>query len=460
MSLGPLPAGPCERFTDLCGASSVATCSSTGTSTYECICKAGAYYDQLAKKCKDSTCFTRNNFLAGSSGVNGASVGFTVCPLRPTEDRYLCARSWDTQATLVKAVNVSSKADCRELCTELGWSCSHFTFTITRLPGTGANCFLKADMFVGSYGATRMDFGTETCSKVAAKPGTLADGKASWADWNCTCAAGYVFDSTLKKCLAANCLSGGQPCGAGGSCACRAKFFFDPAAKTCLDNPCVSGPTKPCGAPAAALRCNPVAIDSGSSGFIPSYTCTCKPGFFFDSTSTKTCQRNPCTAAATSPCGITGTFSACTPVNTTDVTCKCAPGYTFDAAAKTCLRDLCAAQPNPCGGPAMFASCTSINGTSYTCGCKAGYFFDTQRKTCIRSVCNSRGANPCVAANSICNAMSPTSYNCTCDSSFLYDKFTKTCYSDPCFDPSVCGGPTKAVTCNPFNATAYTFGAD
>ncbi|KXZ41161.1 hypothetical protein GPECTOR_706g856 [Gonium pectorale] len=251
MALGPLPEGPCERFTDLCGASSVATCSSTGTSTYECICKAGAYYDQLAKKCKgcsepedapfttrfescpsnnasynytavctsgitvagtdvassqrvedlaDSTCFTRNNFLAGSSGVNGASAGFTVCPLRPTEDRYLCARSWDTQATLVKAVNVSSKADCRELCTELGWSCSHFTFTITRLPGTSANCFLKADMFVGSYGATRMDFGTETCSKVAAKPGTLADGTASWADWNCTCAAGYVFDSTLKKC--------------------------------------------------------------------------------------------------------------------------------------------------------------------------------------------------------------------------------------------------------------------
>ncbi|KXZ41033.1 hypothetical protein GPECTOR_941g199 [Gonium pectorale] len=73
-----------------------------------------------------------------------------------------------------------------------------------------------------------------------------------------------------------------------------------------------------------------------------------------------------------------------------------------------------------------------------------------------RSVCNSRGANPCVAANSICNALSPTSYNCTCDSSFLYDKFTKTCYSDPCFDPSVCGGPTKAVTCNTFNATAYT----
>ncbi|KXZ42911.1 hypothetical protein GPECTOR_111g244 [Gonium pectorale] len=39
-----------------------------------------------------TTCSYRSSFLTGHSGVNGPASGSTLCPLRPTEDAYLCVR--------------------------------------------------------------------------------------------------------------------------------------------------------------------------------------------------------------------------------------------------------------------------------------------------------------------------------------------------------------------------------
>ncbi|KXZ44084.1 hypothetical protein GPECTOR_74g698 [Gonium pectorale] len=443
-------------------------------------------------------CSYRTSFLTGSGvGASGPADSSTVCPVRPTEDKYLCVWSWDVQGRLVSAERAEDKAACRGRCSALGWSCTHFSFVGSAI-ASRPNCFLKVNMLRGTFGGTRPDFGLETCVKVAEQPdvcsltpnpcgddpaaftaclsgtnatvsesagGTsLATAPDVWGSWRCNCAAGYYYHSELRKCLAANCTTGVQPCGSSGtcttldansySCACRRGFFFDAQAKTCLENKCVSSGTNPCGAPRAALSCIPVSVSTGAA-FEPDYKCLCKPGYFFDALVSKTCQRSPCAEASPSPCGELGTFTACTPVNATDVMCSCAAGYVYDEQARKCLRDMCAT--SPCGGPDMYDKCTSYNGTSYSCTCKPGYFYETHKKAaCVRSICT-KAANPCGPSGSICNAVTATKYTCTCPPSYVFDDFSKTCMSDPCFDADkTCGGAGKYTSCNAFNATAWT----
>ncbi|KXZ46123.1 hypothetical protein GPECTOR_47g401 [Gonium pectorale] len=315
----------------------------------------------------------------------------------------------------------------------------------------------QSNLLRGSYSTTRMDFGVETCAKVAAKPdvcGLLSpcgeagsftsctpgteNGKPSWTSWSCTCAAGFYFDATLKKCSAANCATGSQPCGTGGTCTninsmaynctCKRAFFFDPQSKTCLG--------------------------------------TCKPGYFFDALGTKICQRNPCFDPAV--CGGPDKAASCNPFNSTTYTCTCKSGFYFDAVTKTCKADLCAAAQSPCGPSEAFSKC-ALSATSatevlgYKCTCRPGFNF--QDGTCVRGS-DASGAcanSPCgdAAAFSRCTPMGSVtpSYVCACNTpAYLFDGTEGKCLANPCTKDgaSPCGAAGTFTSCVPKSSTGYT----
>ncbi|KXZ42910.1 hypothetical protein GPECTOR_111g243 [Gonium pectorale] len=360
------------------------------------------------------------------------------------------------------------------------------------------------DMLRGSYGSTGVNFGVESCAKVAAKPDvcglspsvcgepgsftSCTPGNTSataWSSWRCacaagfyfdaatkkcqrTCASGYYWDANLKQCRADLCAASPSPCGvmeAFSSCAatpsapyytCKCRPGFNFTGATCERISDTAGgicATQPCGDASASSRCTPVTSASGA----PSYVCACNtPAYLFDGT-LGTCAANPCSRTP-SVCGAAGAFTSCTPLSSTDWACTCAAGYFFNATTRMCQAGSCTSYPNPCGALGTYRSCDTLGASDFNCTCSRRYFFYSAAKTCVRNLC--APTNPC-GNGSVCSPLTGTTYTCSCPPGQAFDQIAKRCIVDttppvlstPASVISEASGPDGAVVL--FTARAY-----
>ena len=154
--------------------------------------------------------------------------------------------------------------------------------------------------------------------------------------------------------------------------------------------------------------CDPNSICFNSEG---SYNCSCRSGYFGNSTS---CEKGNCTddlCALNEEC-----------VSPTTVDCRCKNGFERNKASLCVDIDECSTAEDICD---VNSDCSNTDG-SYKCYCREGFY--GRGDICFRGTCSD--INCPVSENKKC--VSPTSVDCDCIKGFILDS------NSACVDENEC----------------------